>query len=153
MNHDLRRVPVVGMKSKWISTVERVLFLNGKSMTKVLQCNALFQTCGLHMKITRLHYLREMRGGKVACFNAPPTSFPRTTMNKNNSNAQKTPLLTHLVAGGTAGFMEACTCHPLDTIKVRMQLSRKAQRSATVSAFYHIKDKNRFTHTPNRDVI
>ncbi|KAJ8654966.1 hypothetical protein O0I10_009362 [Lichtheimia ornata] len=52
-------------------------------------------------------------------------------MNKNNSNAQKTPLLTHLVAGGTAGFMEACTCHPLDTIKVRMQLSRKAQRSAT----------------------
>lgn len=102
------------------------------------------------MKITRLHYLREMRGGKVACFNAPLASFPRTTMNKNNSNAQKTPLLTHLVAGGTAGFMEACTCHPLDTIKVRMQLSRKAQRSATVSAFYHIKDKNRFTHTHNQ---
>ncbi|EIE75859.1 hypothetical protein G6F46_000756 [Rhizopus delemar] len=51
-------------------------------------------------------------------------------MSKNN-NKQKTPLLTHLVAGGTAGFMEACTCHPLDTIKVRMQLSKNAARSAT----------------------
>lgn len=52
-------------------------------------------------------------------------------MSKNN-NKQKTSLLTHLVAGGTAGFMEACTCHPLDTIKVRMQLSKNAARSATV---------------------
>jgi solute carrier family 25 citrate transporter 1 len=52
-------------------------------------------------------------------------------MSKNN-NKQKTPLLTHLVAGGAAGFMEACTCHPLDTIKVRMQLSKNAARSATV---------------------
>lgn len=63
-------------------------------------------------------------------------------MNKNNNNnAQKTPLLTHLTAGGAAGFMEACICHPLDTIKVRMQLSRKVHRSATVSPFYHIKRK------------
>lgn len=56
----------------------------------------------------------------------------------------KTPLSTHLLAGGTAGLAEACACHvrspclfklvfgtdegrvqPLDTIKVRMQLSRK----------------------------
>ncbi|KZO93358.1 mitochondrial carrier [Calocera viscosa TUFC12733] len=35
---------------------------------------------------------------------------------------------THLLAGGTAGMMEALTCHPLDTIKVRMQLSRRARR-------------------------
>ncbi|KZT58583.1 mitochondrial carrier [Calocera cornea HHB12733] len=35
---------------------------------------------------------------------------------------------THLIAGGTAGMMEALTCHPLDTIKVRMQLSRRARR-------------------------
>ncbi|KAI9250057.1 mitochondrial carrier domain-containing protein [Sporodiniella umbellata] len=50
-------------------------------------------------------------------------------MSKNNTN-QKTPLLTHLVAGGAAGFMEACTCHPLDTIKVRMQLSKNGARGA-----------------------
>lgn len=31
-----------------------------------------------------------------------------------------------LIAGGTAGCMEALACHPLDTIKVRMQLKRKA---------------------------
>ncbi|KAI9310363.1 mitochondrial carrier domain-containing protein [Dichotomocladium elegans] len=48
-----------------------------------------------------------------------------------NDGAQKTPILTHLVAGGAAGFMEACTCHPLDTVKVRMQLAKKAQRSAS----------------------
>jgi hypothetical protein len=35
---------------------------------------------------------------------------------------KKKPLSTHLLAGGGAGFMEALVCHPLDTIKVRMQL-------------------------------
>ncbi|OCK81073.1 mitochondrial uncoupling protein 2 [Lepidopterella palustris CBS 459.81] len=35
---------------------------------------------------------------------------------------------TNLIAGGGAGMMEALVCHPLDTIKVRMQLSRRAQR-------------------------
>ncbi|KAI8971708.1 mitochondrial carrier domain-containing protein [Mycotypha africana] len=52
-------------------------------------------------------------------------------MSKNAENKQKTPLVTHLVAGGAAGFMEACTCHPLDTIKVRMQLAKNTARSAT----------------------
>ncbi|PLN81241.1 tricarboxylate carrier protein [Aspergillus taichungensis] len=32
----------------------------------------------------------------------------------------------NLIAGGGAGMMEALVCHPLDTIKVRMQLSRRA---------------------------
>ncbi|RFU74982.1 succinate fumarate mitochondrial transporter [Trichoderma arundinaceum] len=32
-----------------------------------------------------------------------------------------------LAAGGGAGMMEALACHPLDTIKVRMQLSRRAR--------------------------
>lgn len=32
--------------------------------------------------------------------------------------------MTHLVAGGLAGLAEACVCHPLDTVKVRMQLSK-----------------------------
>ena len=31
----------------------------------------------------------------------------------------------NLIAGGGAGMMEALICHPLDTIKVRMQLSRR----------------------------
>jgi solute carrier family 25 citrate transporter 1 len=38
-----------------------------------------------------------------------------------------TPLGTHLLAGGTAGLMEALVCHPLDTIKVRMQLSKSGR--------------------------
>ncbi|KAI9178955.1 Mitochondrial succinate-fumarate transporter [Blastocladiella emersonii ATCC 22665] len=35
---------------------------------------------------------------------------------------KKKTLSTHLIAGGSAGFMEAMVCHPLDTIKVRLQL-------------------------------
>ena len=34
---------------------------------------------------------------------------------------------TNLIAGGGAGMMEALACHPLDTIKVRMQLSRRSR--------------------------
>ncbi|WVN86838.1 uncharacterized protein L203_102012 [Cryptococcus depauperatus CBS 7841] len=37
---------------------------------------------------------------------------------------EKVPLSTHLIAGGVAGLAESLACHPLDTIKVRMQLSR-----------------------------
>lgn len=53
--------------------------------------------------------------------------------NNNSNGKQKTPLLTHLVAGGAAGLMEACSCHPLDTIKVRMQLSKSGSKNANVS--------------------
>ncbi|KAJ2490502.1 Mitochondrial succinate-fumarate transporter [Coemansia sp. RSA 2050] len=45
----------------------------------------------------------------------------------------RTSLSTHLLAGGAAGLAEAMCCHPLDTIKVRMQLknSRRAAIDAT----------------------
>lgn len=46
-------------------------------------------------------------------------------MSKDN---KKVAPSTHLIAGGIAGFAEACTCHPLDTIKVRMQLSRRGKK-------------------------
>jgi solute carrier family 25 citrate transporter 1 len=36
-------------------------------------------------------------------------------------------LAMHLISGGIAGFCEALTCHPLDTIKVRLQLRGKNQ--------------------------
>ena len=38
---------------------------------------------------------------------------------------------TNLIAGGGAGMMEALVCHPLDTIKVRMQLSRRGRTKGT----------------------
>ncbi|KAI8145833.1 mitochondrial carrier domain-containing protein [Fennellomyces sp. T-0311] len=47
----------------------------------------------------------------------------------SRNEKKPTSLVTHLVAGGTAGLMEACTCHPLDTIKVRMQLSKNVNRN------------------------
>ncbi|CAG8535825.1 mitochondrial carrier domain-containing protein [Gigaspora rosea] len=46
-------------------------------------------------------------------------------MSRNND---KKNLSTHFMAGGGAGLTEALCCHPLDTIKVRMQLSKKAKR-------------------------
>lgn len=48
---------------------------------------------------------------------------------------KKSPL-TNLIAGGTAGFMEALICHPLDTIKVRMQLAKNIPRNAAVSPLH-----------------
>uniref|UniRef100_A0A093V6L8 Succinate/fumarate mitochondrial transporter n=1 Tax=Talaromyces marneffei PM1 TaxID=1077442 RepID=A0A093V6L8_TALMA len=39
-----------------------------------------------------------------------------------------TSIATTLIAGGGAGMSEVLVCHPLDTIKVRMQLSRRANR-------------------------
>lgn len=39
-------------------------------------------------------------------------------------NDRKNPLM-HLVAGGVAGVVESSCCHPLDTVKTRMQLRIK----------------------------
>jgi solute carrier family 25 citrate transporter 1 len=46
---------------------------------------------------------------------------------------------TNLVAGGGAGMMEALACHPLDTIKVRMQLSKRSQRGVSYHFLYSSK--------------
>ena len=40
---------------------------------------------------------------------------------------KKKNLGMHLVAGGVAGCCEALSCHPLDTIKVRLQLRGERQ--------------------------
>ncbi|GAB1319977.1 Mitochondrial succinate-fumarate transporter [Madurella fahalii] len=48
---------------------------------------------------------------------------------KVNKDGKKPPTAaTNLIAGGGAGMMEALVCHPLDTIKVRMQLSRRGRQ-------------------------
>ncbi|RKF59545.1 Succinate/fumarate mitochondrial transporter [Erysiphe neolycopersici] len=49
-----------------------------------------------------------------------------TTSHSHNVK-KRTSVATNLIAGGTAGMMEALVCHPLDTIKVRMQLSRRSR--------------------------
>ncbi|KAJ2515266.1 Mitochondrial succinate-fumarate transporter [Coemansia sp. RSA 1939] len=45
------------------------------------------------------------------------------------TKASKPTLTTHLFAGGAAGLAEAMCCHPLDTIKVRMQLKNSRRLS------------------------
>ncbi|KDQ56395.1 hypothetical protein JAAARDRAFT_310942 [Jaapia argillacea MUCL 33604] len=49
------------------------------------------------------------------------------------SKSDKKPVgfATHITAGGIAGGMEALCCQPLDTIKVRMQLSRSGRAPGT----------------------
>lgn len=42
----------------------------------------------------------------------------------SNSGKGKNNTLQHLIAGGGAGFVESSICHPLDTIKTRMQLRK-----------------------------
>ncbi|KAL3964948.1 hypothetical protein ACCO45_001952 [Purpureocillium lilacinum] len=50
--------------------------------------------------------------------------MPRTS----DGNKKPPTAAVNLIAGGGAGMMEALVCHPLDTIKVRMQLSRRARQ-------------------------
>ena len=45
---------------------------------------------------------------------------------------KKKPMIQHLLAGGTAGFVESSVCHPLDTIKTRMQLRRQTTARQSV---------------------
>ncbi|KAJ2666969.1 Mitochondrial succinate-fumarate transporter [Coemansia sp. RSA 1199] len=49
------------------------------------------------------------------------------------TQTSKPTISTHLLAGGAAGLVEAMCCHPLDTIKVRMQL-RNSRRLAPDAA-------------------
>ncbi|KAK7203655.1 mitochondrial carrier domain-containing protein [Myxozyma melibiosi] len=48
---------------------------------------------------------------------------------------KSTPIINFL-SGGTAGLCEALSCHPLDTIKVRMQLATKAVDGAKRIGFF-----------------
>jgi solute carrier family 25 citrate transporter 1 len=54
-------------------------------------------------------------------------------MSSKEQNKKKNPL-QHLIAGGCAGFVESSVCHPLDTIKTRMQLRRQTQTLEAVKA-------------------
>ncbi|KAK9451349.1 mitochondrial carrier domain-containing protein [Limtongia smithiae] len=49
---------------------------------------------------------------------------------------KKTTAVINLLAGGTAGLCEALSCHPLDTIKVRMQLSTKGSAGGKKAGFF-----------------
>ncbi|KAL1965711.1 hypothetical protein VTN77DRAFT_5211 [Rasamsonia byssochlamydoides] len=51
----------------------------------------------------------------------------KSAQGSNGNGKKPASAATNLIAGGGAGMMEALVCHPLDTIKVRMQLSRRAK--------------------------
>ena len=43
-----------------------------------------------------------------------------------SKDTKKKHPLQHLIAGGCAGLVESSVCHPLDTIKTRMQLRKQS---------------------------
>lgn len=66
--------------------------------------------------------------------NQPSQASSTNNNNTDNTNVSKSSQppppkkkkpIQHLIAGGTAGFVESSICHPLDTIKTRMQLRRQ----------------------------
>lgn len=70
---------------------------------------------------------------------APPSASTTSTTSTSNASSASNPvpasnskpkrnLAIHLMAGGIAGFVEALSCHPLDTIKVRLQLRGSQNR-------------------------
>mmetsp|Transcript_455 Transcript_455/g.768 ORF Transcript_455/g.768 Transcript_455/m.768 type:complete len:363 (+) Transcript_455:298-1386(+) len=54
--------------------------------------------------------------------------------NQNKDSKKKKNPALQLIAGGTAGFVESTICHPLDTIKTRMQLRRQQSTINAVRA-------------------
>ncbi|KAI9441527.1 mitochondrial carrier [Lactarius indigo] len=52
-------------------------------------------------------------------------------MSRASSDKKPVGFGTHITAGGLAGAMEALCCQPLDTIKVRMQLSKSGRLPGT----------------------
>ncbi len=59
-----------------------------------------------------------------------PAAAAVAAVSPSNATGQKKKknLAIHLMAGGVAGCCEALACHPLDTIKVRLQL--RGERAA-----------------------
>mgnify|MGYP003363295357 FL=1 len=55
---------------------------------------------------------------------SPDKKVVPTTVKPKGSQTERR--IIDLLAGGTAGLFEALCCHPLDTIKVRMQLYKKS---------------------------
>ncbi|RKO99874.1 hypothetical protein CXG81DRAFT_13898 [Caulochytrium protostelioides] len=60
-------------------------------------------------------------GLKAGAPAGPSPSRASPSAAESKARAKKNPVF-HLLAGGVAGCMEAFTCHPLDTIKVRLQI-------------------------------
>lgn len=56
-------------------------------------------------------------------------------MGSEKGGSQKKDPAMHLVAGGIAGMVESSCCHPLDTIKTRVQLSSAGADTAAAAAF------------------
>ena len=52
-------------------------------------------------------------------------SSSSSSSDKSSASPKKKHPLQHLIAGGCAGLVESSVCHPLDTIKTRMQLRRQ----------------------------
>eukprot|EP00538_Stauroneis_constricta_P005282 CAMPEP_0119569384 /NCGR_PEP_ID=MMETSP1352-20130426/41457_1 /TAXON_ID=265584 /ORGANISM="Stauroneis constricta, Strain CCMP1120" /LENGTH=77 /DNA_ID=CAMNT_0007618925 /DNA_START=112 /DNA_END=341 /DNA_ORIENTATION=+ len=53
---------------------------------------------------------------------------------RNQEVKKKDHPMLQFIAGGVAGMTESSICHPLDTIKTRMQLSSKTKPAVTVAA-------------------
>jgi solute carrier family 25 (mitochondrial citrate transporter), member 1 len=63
--------------------------------------------------------------------NAAAASTTRVAVVATSSTQKKTHPLQHLIGGGIAGLAESTVCHPLDTLKTRMQLRRQAAPTVT----------------------
>lgn len=67
--------------------------------------------------MSNMKEVEKMQHSQTATTSTPSTNNP-------NSKPKKSAAL-NLFAGGIAGFVESSVCHPLDTIKTRMQLRRQ----------------------------
>jgi len=83
------------------------------------------------------------KGSINASNDDPKINSTIATSSKGDQTAKpkKKKPIQHLLAGGTAGLLESSICHPLDTIKTRMQLRRqKTLRSRALGSLREVAD-------------
>merc|ERR1711939_1161511 len=98
------------------------------------KANSVLYLGGFNRESARPSSLQSQKGGTSPHFHPAQPHYNHNQASKmsaknvSGSNGKKpASAATNLIAGGAAGMMEALVCHPLDTIKVRMQLSRRAR--------------------------
>ena len=67
----------------------------------------------------------KLEGNNASSSSTNKTIAATSSTKEQPTQKKKKPMIQHLLAGGTAGFVESSICHPLDTIKTRMQLRRQ----------------------------
>ena len=85
----------------------------------------------IEIKSRAIQYLSLLKQVQYTDLTALEQYKSMASKDKDQQPKKKKPI-QHLIGGGIAGFVESSVCHPLDTIKTRMQLRRQTTATKEV---------------------